>query len=81
MRHHYVSVLGARGFDVTRIAERIGGTKQVVINTCLHMLPGLDDEAADPIDAAWAEADDRDKDVGDSWGKLHCGASDLRNRA
>lgn len=53
LRHHYVSVLLDAGESVVTVAERIGDTAAVVLDTYAHMMPDTDDRTRRAVDTAW----------------------------
>ncbi|GIU92353.1 MAG: site-specific integrase [Acidimicrobiia bacterium] len=57
LRHSHVAALIAAGVHVKVISERLGHSSIVVtMNTYGHLLPGLDEEAADTLGQVWAAA-------------------------
>jgi site-specific recombinase XerD len=57
LRHHYVSVMLDAGASVVEVAELIGDTVAVVMETYAHLMPGREDRARQMIDAAWSAPD------------------------
>jgi len=54
LRHHYASDLLAAGESVHAVAERLGDTPQLLLNTYGHVMPDQEDRARTAVDAAWA---------------------------
>jgi integrase len=57
LRHHYVSVMLDAGASVVEVAELIGDTVAVVMETYAHLMPGREDRARQMIDKAWDSPD------------------------
>jgi integrase len=59
LRHHYASVLLAAGESVHAVAERLGDTPALVLDTYGHVMPDQEDRTRMAVDAAWASAPER----------------------
>ena len=55
LRHHYASVLLAAGETVHCVAERLGNTASLVLDTYGHMMPGRDAATRHAIDGLWSK--------------------------
>jgi integrase len=73
LRHHYVSVLLDAGESVHAVAERIGDTPAMVLDTYGHMMPDREDTTRKAVDAAWQAA-------GKAGGKRKSGGGTGRDR-
>jgi integrase len=59
LRHHYASVLLDAGESVHAVAERLGDTPQMVLDTYGHLMPEREDTTRKAVDAAWNAAGER----------------------
>jgi integrase len=59
LRHHYASVLLAAGESIHVVAERLGDTPALVLDTYGHVMPDQEDRTRTAVDAAWAGAQER----------------------
>ncbi|GAC1444900.1 MAG: hypothetical protein NVSMB55_22870 [Mycobacteriales bacterium] len=59
LRHHYATVLLARGESVVAASERLGHEKaSLVLSTYGHLMPDSEDRTRKAVDDAWGEPDD-----------------------
>jgi site-specific recombinase XerD len=57
LRHHYASVLLAAGESVHAVADRLGDTPALVLDTYGHVMSDQEDRTRTAVDAAWAAPD------------------------